>query len=128
MTTIFEKIINKEIPSILIYEDDVCIAIMDKFPSTEGQCLVIPREAVEYAFDLDEKTYTHILQVAKKLVKAIDQALNPLRTCLVIEGFQVPHAHVKLYPVYEKKIVTDSGPEAEDERLQELAENIKSYL
>lgn len=126
--TIFEKIIDGEIPSVKIYEDDVCIAIMDKFPDTKGKSLVIPKKPVDYTFDLDDETYLHIMKITKKVVRAIDQALSPVRTCILIEGFEVPHSHIKICPVYERHFVNQSGPEAPDKDLEIIAKQIKEKL
>jgi histidine triad (HIT) family protein len=128
MTTLFEKIINREIPGIFVYEDDVCVVLMDKFPTTVGQCLVMPREAIDYAFDLSDETYLHCMRIAKQVVTAIDVALQPERTCLVIEGFEVPHAHIKLFPCYEKILLTDRGIETSDEELETMAQLIRAHL
>ncbi len=126
--TIFEKIVDGEIPSIKIYEDDICIAILDKFPVVKGQSLVIPKKVTDYVFDLDDETYHHILSVSKKIAQAIDKALNPERTCLVIEGFEVPHVHIKLMPTVEPKLCTEGGQEETDENLEKVAEQIKKAL
>jgi len=128
---IFCKIINKEIPAHLIYEDDRCIVILDKFPITKGQGLVIPKEHLEYVLDLDDELYRHLFTIAKKVGKAIDQALNTLKTCLVVEGFDVPHAHVKLFPAYkgqELSLLGQTGEEASDEELLGIVEKIKTFL
>jgi len=127
--TIFEKIIVHEIPGVFLYEDDLCVVIMDAFPATRGQCLVIPREAIDYAFDCSDELYTHLMMVSKKIVHALDAALNPVRTCLVIEGFEVPHTHIKLYPVYEGNKLATLGTEQEDIAiLKEIAEEIKLHI
>ena len=126
--TIFTKIIKGEIPSIKVYEDNVCIVIMDKFPNTKGQTLIIPKKQIDYIFDLDDDIYHHIFSIAKKISKAMDSALKPIRTCLVVEGFEVPHVHIKLYPVKEAKLNTHSGEEADDKELLKIAEEIKNYL
>jgi len=126
--TIFTKIIKGEIPSVKVYEDDICIVIMDKFPNTEGQLLIIPKKEVDYVFDLDNETYKHLFDISKKIIKAVDQALTPYRTCLIVEGFEVPHAHIKIFPVKEAKLNTSTGPEASDEKLNELAEKIKNFI
>jgi len=97
--TIFSKIIDCEIPGHFVYEDEVCVVLMDVFPSTAGQVLVIPREPVDYIFDLPADTYTHILNVAKQVAKALDIVFETSRTCVVVEGFEVPHTHIKLYPL-----------------------------
>lgn len=132
MSSIFTKIIDREIPGHFVYEDDTCVAIMDKFPAVKGQTVIIPKEEVAYAFDLDDETYTHLLQVAKKVAKASDKALNAERTCLVIEGFDVPHVHIKLFPVENTEtalgnIMTETA-EATDEDLAVVATQIQAAL
>jgi diadenosine tetraphosphate (Ap4A) HIT family hydrolase len=126
--TIFERIIQGEIPSVKLYEDDACIVILDAFPAVTGQTLVIPRVPTDYAFDLDDVTYQHILAISKRVAKAIDTALTPLRTCLVIEGFEVPHAHIKLFPVSEPELPSGGGPQASKEELEVVAEKIRRAL
>lgn len=97
--SIFTKIINKEVPAHFIYEDEVCVVLLDAFPAVKGQTLVIPKEQVDYAFDLPDETYQHIMAVAKKIARASDTAFDTTRTCMAIEGFQVPHVHLKIYPL-----------------------------
>ncbi len=130
--SIFSKIIRREIPSQFVYEDDVCVVIMDKFPSVKGQTLVIPKRETDYIFDLDDATYTHIFTIAKKVAKASDKALNPTRTCLAVEGFEVPHVHIKIYPIHDTSRglgpYLSNGEMAEDEDLAALAEKIKLVL
>jgi histidine triad (HIT) family protein len=126
--TIFEKIIDGEIPSAKIYEDDICMSILDKFPNTEGQVLVIPKKPVDYIFDLDNETYNHIFLIAKKIGSALDKVIDPKRTCIVVEGFEVPHVHIKLYPVKNTSLSLSPGEEASDEDLAQLAEKLKKAL
>jgi len=132
MSSIFTKIINGEIPSIKIYEDDICIVIMDKFPSIDGQSLVIPKQEVEYIFDLPNEVYEHLFKITKKVAKASDEAFATLRTCVVIEGFEVPHAHIKIYPVtaggktFSEKLQTQT--EKYNDTLEIEAEKIKACL
>ncbi len=132
MTTIFTKIINREIPAQIVYEDDVCIVLMDKFPAVEGQTLVIPKLEVDYIFDLPTDIYSHILDVAKKIALASDTAFSAQRSCLVVEGFEVPHVHIKIYPMQSTDksvgLVMTQQAESTDEELDEQAEKIKSVL
>lgn len=129
--TIFTKIINREIPGHFIYEDELCVAILDKFPAVWGQSLVIPRAAIDYAFALDDTLYQHLFTVAKRVAHALDTTLDTKRTCLVVEGFEVPHAHLKLYPLTD---VTPLGTilpqqrEADDAALRTLAETLREQL
>jgi len=132
MSTIFTKIINKEIPAQFVYEDDICVAVMDKFPAVEGQTLVILKDEIDYLFDVPEEKYNHLFNVAKKIAKASDIAFNTIRTCLLVEGFEVPHVHIKLYPkTTQEGVIGESseGPSAvEDEYLQKQADKIKAAL
>lgn len=124
---IFCKIISGEMNAIKLYEDELCIAILDKFPATKGQSLVIPKSHVDYISHLDEKVYSHIFKVAKKILAATDSALNTLRTCYIVEGFAVPHVHIRLHPAYEKKLLLE-GELADDDDLRKIAAKIKQFL
>ena len=130
--TIFSKIIRREIPAQFVYEDDVCVVIMDKFPSVKGQTLVISKQEVDYLFDLDDATYQHLFKIARQVAKATDQALKPTRTCLAVEGFEVPHVHIKIYPVTDTSKglgpYLKGGEMASDEELAQLAQSIKESL
>ena len=97
--SIFTRIIEREIPSHILYEDDACIVILDAFPAVEGQTLIIPKVQVDYIFDLDEATYQHLWKIAARVARGLDTTLQTSRTCVVVEGFEVPHVHIKLYPM-----------------------------
>lgn len=131
-TTIFTKIINREIPAHILYEDELCIVILDAFPAVTGQTLVITKEPVSYIYDLDDETYIHVCQVAKQVAKALDTALEAVRTCTVVEGFEVPHVHIKLYPVHSFDTplgaILPNGSKATDEDLAHLAKTIIPFL
>ena len=126
--SIFTKIINQEIPAHLLYEDEYCVVILDKFPAVRGQSLVIPKKEIDYAFDLDDDTYLHLFKTAKMIAQASDKALNAERTCLVVEGFDVPHVHIKIYPMQDTKqalgAILPQGTEAKDEELAIVATQI----
>ncbi len=130
--SIFTKIIDREVPAHFLYEDEVCVAILDRFPAVKGQSLIIPKKEVGYAFDLDDDTYLHLFKVAKLIGQASDKALNAERTCLVVEGFDVPHVHIKIYPVEntEKALgeIMPAGREATDEELALVATEITAAL
>lgn len=104
--TIFSKIIDGEVPGVFVHEDEHCVVLMDAFPSIPGQCMVIPRAPVSYFAVLDPDLAAHLMKVAQQIAKASDAAFNTSRTCLVIEGYQVPHVHVILYPVSQDSGIT----------------------
>lgn len=127
--SIFTKIINGEIPGVRVFEDEQVIVLMDKFPSTKGQVLVIPKEQIDSLFDVPDPLYQHIFAITKKVAHALDEALSPKRVCIIVEGFGVPHAHVRMYPVPEgMSLDPHGGPMADDSELTELASRISKYL
>lgn len=125
---IFCKIVLGEVPSNKIYEDSECIVIPDKFPSAIGQAIVISKKHEPYAFNLEDKNYLHLFSVAKKVALACDRAFSSERTCLLVEGFHVPHAHIKLYPTFGKGINFHMGNEISLEESGEIAEKIRAEL
>lgn len=130
--SIFTKIITREIPGHFVYEDDVCVAILDKFPAVKGQTLVIPKKEVDYAFDLDDDTYLHLFKTAKMIAQALDSAFDAERTCLVVEGFDVPHVHIKIYPMQDTNTALGEmlplGQEASDEELSIVATQVMAAI
>jgi histidine triad (HIT) family protein len=132
MKSIFSKIIAREIPAHFIYEDDRCVAILDKFPAIAGQTLVIPKQEIDYIFNLDDATYLHLLTITKLLTTALDTAYETERTCMVVEGFEVPHVHIKLYPMTNHDVplgqLLPGGTMAEDSVLEKEAEKIIAAL
>ena len=132
MSTIFSKIIAREIPGHFVYEDDFCVVIMDKYPAVLGQSMVILKREVDYLFTLEDEEYGRLLFVAKHVALASDKAFGVSRSCLVVEGFEVPHVHIKIYPTPDT--VTNLGNvmcervEARDDNLAEQADVIKAEL
>jgi len=127
-TSIFTKIIRREIPAEIIYEDEKCIVIPDKFPSMEGQVLVIPKEQLPYLFASPDDLYEHLTRVTKKVAHALDTAFSVPRTCMVVEGFEVPHIHIRLYPCPKDQLILSPRKEAPDEELKRIADKIRAAL
>ena len=101
---IFCKMVRGEIPIEKVFENKKFIAILDAFPILNGQLLVIPKEHISsYVFDLDNEIYTEFMLLAKKLAKRLDKSIRPIKTGMIIEGLEVPHAHIKLLPLMDKK-------------------------
>ena len=126
--TIFTKIIKREIPAEIVYEDNDVIAIPDKFPSTDGQTLVITKTQAPYIFDLDETEYRALMDATKEIARALDKAFGTIRTCAVIEGFEVPHVHIRLYPCKTETLTLSPRREASDEELKMVADRVRTAL
>lgn len=100
MPSVFTKIINKEIPSYKIYEDDKTYAFLDIHPESKGHTLVIPKNEVDKIYDLPDEDYQALMATVKKLAKHMEEKLNT-RILFKVIGTDVPHAHVHLVPFDE---------------------------
>ena len=97
---VFCKIVAGELPCYKVWEDDNFVAFLDAFPSVLGQVLVIPKKHVApFVFDMSNEDYCAFMIVAKKVALAVDGALNPLKTGMVVEGLDLEHVHVKVFPL-----------------------------
>jgi histidine triad (HIT) family protein len=96
--TLFTKIIKKEIPAHIVYEDDKTLAFLDIFPIVRGHTLVIPKKQVENLWDLSDEDYQAVMATLKKVALRLDRVLSPNKVGLKLEGTDVPHAHVHLIP------------------------------
>jgi len=108
---IFCKIINKDIPSNVVYEDDIVIVIMDVSPRSPGHVLIIPKVHYQDLFDIDSNVLNHIMDVSKKIGELLTKKLG-------CDGFtlennigiaqEVKHFHLHIIPKYSKKIIKDN--------------------
>ncbi|MCQ2235152.1 MAG: HIT family protein [Paludibacteraceae bacterium] len=99
MATIFTKIINGEIPSYKIAEDEKYYAFLDINPLKKGHTLVIPKVEEDYIFNLDDETLAGLTVFAKKVAKAIKAAIPCQRVGVAVLGMEVPHTHIHLVPL-----------------------------
>ena len=99
MASIFSKIIAGELPSHKIYEDDTVLAFLDINPHIEGQALVVPKTEVDHLWDVSDDDYSALMVASKKIALHMRQVLDVERIGVVVEGFEVPHAHIKLIPL-----------------------------
>ena len=130
MASIFTKIINGEIPSYKIAENDKYIAILDAFPLVEGHVLVIPKKEVDKIFDLDKETYLGLMDFSYEIAQAIEKAIPCLRVGVAVVGLEVPHVHVHLVPLNSMQDINFSNPKLQlsAEEMNDVADKIKSYL
>lgn len=96
--SLFTKIIKGEIPSHKVYEDDATYAFLDIHPVTPGHTLVIPKNQVEFLWDLPDQDYQRLMASAKKIAEHLRETLGVPYVGLQVIGVDVPHAHVHLIP------------------------------
>jgi len=99
MSSIFTRIVNGEIPCYKIAETDNFLAFLDVNPNAKGHTLCIPKKEVDKIFDLDEETYTGLMNFSRKVAIAIEKAIPCKRIGVSVIGLEVPHAHVHLIPL-----------------------------
>lgn len=110
MPSIFTSIINREIPAQIIAENDQYLSFLDINPLTEGHCLVVPKQEVDYIYDLDDETLIGLHLFAKKVALAVQSVIPCLRMGVSVIGLEVPHAHVHLIPMNSMDDVNFSRP------------------
>ena len=126
MATIFSRIVNGEIPSYKIAEDDRFYAFLDINPLAEGHTLVIPKAEVNYIFDLDPDTLSGLTLFAQRVAKAIDKAMPCKRVGVAVLGLEVPHAHIHLVPLNKESDIDFRKPKLKltPERFTEITQKI----
>ena len=97
--TIFSKIINGEIPSYKIAEDENYYAFLDIQPLNAGHTLVVPKVEIDYIFDLDDDMLSGLILFAKKVAKGIERVVPCERIGVAVIGLEVPHCHIHLSPI-----------------------------
>jgi diadenosine tetraphosphate (Ap4A) HIT family hydrolase len=101
MATIFTQIINGDIPGRMIWTDDRVAAFLTIAPLTAGHTLVVPRDEIDDWTQLSPDLLGHVMAVSHRVGAALKKAYEAPRVGLVIAGFEVPHAHVHVFPAWE---------------------------
>lgn len=130
MSSIFTKIINREIPGHIVAEDDSFIAFLDINPLVMGHTLVVPKQEVDYIYDLDDATLSDLNLFAKKVAVAIKKVVPCLRIGIAVIGLEVPHTHVHLVPLNSMDDINFSRPKLNpsQEELVKVAKEISDSL
>jgi len=129
MSTIFTKIIEGEIPSHRVYEDDSTYAFLDINPRQPGHTLVVPKVEVDYLFDLSPDQYGALWSAANTVAAALKQVTGCARVVVIVLGYEVPHAHIHLIPSNDLGDIPFPPLDASaQERLAETAAEIRTAL
>jgi len=130
MATIFSMIVAGEIPCYKIAEDDKFFAFLDINPLVKGHTLVIPKQEVDYIFDLSDEDLAAMQVFAKKVALAIGKAFPCIKVGQAVLGLEVPHAHIHLVPMQSEKDMLFSNPKLKltPEEFAEVAATIRAQL
>lgn len=128
MATIFSKIIAGDIPCYKVAENDKFFAFLDINPLVKGHTLVVPKQEVDYIFDLSDEDLTAMHVFAKRVARAIEKAFPCKKVGEAVIGLEVPHAHIHLIPMQQESDMLFSNPKLKlsDEEFVAVAKAIHS--
>ena len=129
MSSIFTQIINGDIPSHKVYEDAKTLAFMDIHPVAEGHVLVIPKNEVEFIWDLPEEDYTALMLTVQKVGYRLREVVATPYVGTIVVGTDVPHAHIHVVPFTEthelKRTLDNATLPTDHDALAALAERLR---
>jgi histidine triad (HIT) family protein len=129
MSSIFTKIVNGEIPSYKIAEDENYLAFLDVNPNAKGHTLCIPKQEIDKIFDMDDELYLGLMKFSKKVAIALEKTVPCKRVGIAVIGLEVPHAHVHLIPLnHMDEMRFQNKVSLTKEEFEDLAESIQVNL
>ncbi len=129
MAGIFMKIINGELPSYKIHEDEHTYSFLSIAPVQLGHTLIIPKVEVDYAFDVPEPYYSAVFKMAKHIAPALKKVTDCSRVGTAILGFEVPHFHYHLIPMWKiSDLDFSKARERTKEEMQDICDKIVGVL
>ncbi|CAI8182634.1 MAG: HIT family protein [Flavobacteriaceae bacterium] len=125
MSSIFTKIIRKEIPAHIVAETEDCIAFLDVNPNAAGHTLCVPKKEVDKITELSEADYMSLMRFSMRVAKAVEVAVSCKRVGFTVIGLEVPHVHVHLIPLNSMADATFGKKESlSQEEFSQLATQI----
>lgn len=123
MSSIFSRIISGEIPSYKVAENDKFLAFLDIMPLKEGHVLVIPKQEIDYIFDLEDDLLSDMIVFSKIVARKMKKVIACKKIGVTVIGLEVPHAHIHLIPINSVADMDFSKPKIsmEADRLKEIA-------
>jgi diadenosine tetraphosphate (Ap4A) HIT family hydrolase len=130
VATIFTRIIDGELPARFVYTDELVVAFLSIAPATTGHTLVVPRREIDQWTDADTELLAHCMRVAQRIGQAVKDAFDAPRAALMIAGFEVPHLHVHVFPVWSLADfdLTGLAVEKDEAKLDDAANRIRAAL
>jgi histidine triad (HIT) family protein len=130
MPTIFSRIVSGELPAYKVAEDADHLAFLDITPLVEGHTLVIPKQEIDYIFDMTPQALAALHVFAQRVAKGVQAAVPCRRIGVAVIGLEVPHAHIHLIPMNKVADMNFANPKitVPAERMQELATAIAAQV
>lgn len=130
MPSIFSRIVAGEIPCYKIAENEKFFAFLDINPLSKGHTLVIPKQEIDYLFDLSDEDYLGLSLFSKEIAGAIKESIPCKRVGMAVIGLEVPHAHIHLIPINKESDLLFSNPKLklEPQEMESIAASIRESL
>ena len=130
MSGIFARIASGEIPSFKVAENERFFAFLDINPLAKGHVLVIPKQEIDYLFEIEEEMYQDLWQFAMKVAKAVKKVVPCLKVGVAVIGLEVPHAHIHLVPLNTMDDINFSRPKLSfpADEMKQLASEIAAAI
>lgn len=131
MASLFSRIINGEIPGRFVWEDDDCVGFLTINPVTAGHTLVVSRTEVDRWTDAPEELVVHVMTVARLIGRAQQTEWDSPRVALAIQGYEIPHFHVHVWPTFKpadfdfRQAVRDPEPAEMDAAMERLRSRLR---
>ena len=132
MATVFTRIIDGELPARFVWRDERCVAFLSIAPLRPGHVLVVPVEEVDHWIDLDPDLLGSLMEVARVIGGALQQAFSPRKVGLMLAGLEVPHVHVHVVPIASERDLdfaradADPDPQALDDAAARIREALRA--
>ena len=130
MASIFTRIVRGEIPAYKVAETEEFLAFLDVRPQAKGHTLVIPKEEIDYIFDIAPEKLSRLMLFAQQVAGGVRKAVPCLRVGVAVIGLEVPHAHVHLIPLQTMQDINFSKPHLSfsPEEMEALATAISAAI
>lgn len=130
MASVFNRIVAGEIPSYKVAESEKFYAFLDINPLAKGHTLVIPKQEIDYFFDINDEDLAEMMVFAKKIAVALKEAFPCVKVGMAVLGLEVRHAHIHLVPMQSEKDLNFANPKLQlsDEEFKKIAGAIRSRL
>lgn len=133
--TVFMKIIRREVPADIVYEDDETLAFLDIAPNAPGHTLVIPKRPFRNIFDVDQETFAAVMETVRKIAPAVRDAVGASGVHINSNhepeaGQEVPHLHMHIIPRHDRSYFEFPWPKLPyvEREAKDIAEKIRSRI
>jgi len=128
MASIFSRIVAGEIPCHKVAENEEFLAFLDINPKADGHTLVIPKQEIDYLFDIEDALLGRMIIFAKTVARGIETAIPCKRIGVAVIGLEVPHAHIHLIPIRKESDLFAGKSKKKPEELTRIAALIRAQL